>query len=160
MVSEPSTEVQRQRRETLRPHPARDQIIDALGSYGEPISPAKLAQLTGRTLGSIAYHVRTLHAAGVVELAREGRARGAVEHFYALVPDHATDLVDPLVQLQRICEALTLPSQHGELPVPVALDPQARDDLQSLLDQVRPKVRKIVRAAAKRAAADTPLADA
>ena len=88
---------QQQRRSTLRPHPARDQIVDAMRSYGQPISPTRLAEVTGNTLGSVAYHVRTLLAAGVVELAEEGRVRGAVEHFYALVPDNEAEINDPLV---------------------------------------------------------------
>ena len=101
---------QQQRRKTLRPHPTRDQIVDAMRSYGEPISPTRLSEVTGNTLGAVAYHVRTLLSAGVVELAEEGRVRGAVEHFYALVPENETDLNDPLVGLQKLCGVLTLPS--------------------------------------------------
>jgi DNA-binding transcriptional ArsR family regulator len=71
----------------LRAHPVRDQIVDVMRSYGKPISPTQLSRITGGTLGSVAYHVRTLVAAGVVELADEGRVRGAVEHFYALALD-------------------------------------------------------------------------
>ena len=77
------------RRATLRPHPVRDQIVDVMRSYGKPISPTQLSRITGGTLGSVAYHVRTLTAAGVVVLADEGRVRGAVEHFYMLVLDRA-----------------------------------------------------------------------
>jgi DNA-binding transcriptional ArsR family regulator len=143
---------QQQRRKTLRPHPTRDQIVDAMRSYGAPISPTRLAEVTGNTLGAIAYHVRTLLAAGVVELAEEGRVRGAVEHFYALVPDNEADLNDPLVGLQKACGALTLPSPDGGYPVPVVLDDEARAALQKLLDTLRPKVQKIVRETAKRTA--------
>ena len=110
---------QQQRRKTLRPHPTRDQIVDAMRSYGEPISPTRLSEVTGNTLGAVAYHVRTLLSAGVVELAEEGRVRGAVEHFYALVPDNEADLNDPLVGLQKLCGVLTLPSADGGYPVPV-----------------------------------------
>ena len=141
---------QQQRRKTLRPHPTRDQIVDAMRSYGEPISPTRLSEVTGNTLGAVAYHVRTLLSAGVVELAEEGRVRGAVEHFYALVPDNEADLNDPLVGLQKLCGALTLPSADGGYPVPVILDGEAREGLQKLLDTLRPKVQKIVRESAKR----------
>ena len=72
---------------TLRPHPVRDQIVDVMRSYGKPISPTRISRITGGTLGSVAYHVRTLAAAGVIELADEGRVRGAVEHLYLLVPE-------------------------------------------------------------------------
>jgi DNA-binding transcriptional ArsR family regulator len=147
-----SAREQQKRRKTLRPHPARDQIVDAMRSYGQPISPTRLAEVTGNTLGSVAYHVRTLLAAGVVELAEEGRVRGAVEHFYALVPDNEADLNDPLVGLQKVCGALTLPSAGGGYPQPITLDDQARAQLQKLLDTLRPKVQRIVRETAKRAA--------
>jgi DNA-binding transcriptional ArsR family regulator len=142
---------QQQRRKTLRPHPTRDQIVDAMRSYGEPISPTRLSEITGHTLGSVAYHVRTLLAAGVVQLAQEGRVRGAVEHFYALVSDNEADLNDPLVGLQKLCGALTLPSPDGGYPTPVELDDEARAQLQKLLDGLRPKVQRIVRETAKRA---------
>jgi DNA-binding transcriptional ArsR family regulator len=143
---------QQQRRKTLRPHPTRDQIVDAMRSYGAPISPTRLAEVTGNTLGAVAYHVRTLLSAGVVELAEEGRVRGAVEHFYALVPDNEADLNDPLVGLQKLCGVLTLPNPDGGYPVPVPLDGEARAALQKLLDTLRPKVQKIVKDTAKRTA--------
>jgi DNA-binding transcriptional ArsR family regulator len=143
---------QQQRRKTLRPHPTRDQIVDAMRSYGEPISPTRLSEVTGNTLGAVAYHVRTLLSAGVVELAEEGRVRGAVEHFYALVPDNEADLNDPLVGLQKLCGVLTLPNPDGGYPVPVPLDAEARAALQKLLDTLRPKVQKIVKETAKRSA--------
>ncbi len=144
---------QQQRRSTLRPHPARDQIVDAMRSYGQPISPTRLAEVTGNTLGSVAYHVRTLLGAGVVTLAEEGRVRGAVEHFYALVPDNEADLNDPIIGLQKLCGALTLPLSNGGYPQPIVLDPQARSELEKLLKGLRPKVQRIVRETAKRAEA-------
>ena len=143
---------QQQRRKTLRPHPTRDQIVDAMRSYGAPISPTRLSEVTGNTLGAVAYHVRTLLSAGVVELAEEGRVRGAVEHFYALVPDNEADLNDPVVGLQKLCGVLTLPSPEGGYPVPVPLDAEARAALQKLLYTLRPKVQKIVKETAKRTA--------
>jgi len=148
-----SAREQQKRRKTLRPHPARDQIVDAMRSYGQPISPTRLAEVTGNTLGSVAYHVRTLLAAGVVELAEEGRVRGAVEHFYALVPENESEINDPLVGLQKLCGVLTLPTGENGYPQPVPLDPEARAQLQKILDTMRPKVQRIVRETAKRAAA-------
>ena len=148
-----SAREQQKRRKTLRPHPARDQIVDAMRSYGQPISPTRLAEVTGNTLGSVAYHVRTLLAAGVVELAEEGRVRGAVEHFYALVPDNEAEINDPLVGLQKLCGVLTLPTGEDGYPQPVPLDDEARQQMQKLLDTMRPKVERIVRETAKRAAA-------
>jgi DNA-binding transcriptional ArsR family regulator len=143
---------QQQRRKTLRPHPTRDQIVDAMRAYDQPISPTRLAEVTGHTLGAVAYHVRTLLAAGIVELSKEGRVRGAVEHFYALAPGDESDLSDPLVNLQKLCGVLTLPTADGGYPKPIELDDEARAALQKLLDTLRPKVQRVIRETAKRAA--------
>jgi len=134
------------RRDSLRPHPARDQILDVMRSYGKPISPTQLARITGGTLGSTAYHVRTLVSAGVVELAEEGRVRGAVEHFYSLVPgdDDALRLVDPITQLLGLCGALTVPAADGGYPRPAVVDEAARALLMAVLDRLRPEVKQIV----------------
>jgi DNA-binding transcriptional ArsR family regulator len=142
------------RRRTLRPHPARDQIIDVMRAYGQPISPTRLAKVTGGTLGSVAYHVRTLVSAGVVELADEGRVRGAVEHFYALVADQkATQLTDPIGALLGLCGALTIPLTDGDYPRPTVLDERARRELHAILDELRPQVLAVVTEGSLRAAA-------
>jgi DNA-binding transcriptional ArsR family regulator len=134
-----------ERRASLRPHPARDQIIDAMRSYGRPISPTQLSRVTGATLGSASYHVRTLMAAGIVELADEGRVRGAVEHFYALVPDADMPAVnDPVDQLLGLCDALTVPDPDGGYPLPAVLDDQARAQLLQLIALLRPEVQGVV----------------
>jgi DNA-binding transcriptional ArsR family regulator len=143
-----------ERRKALRPHPARDKIIDVMRSYGKPISPTQLARVTGGTLGSTAYHVRTLVSAGVVELADEGRVRGAVEHFYLLVPgdDGAhVPLADPVTQLLALCGALTVPAQDGDYPQPSVLDDEARRRLQELIANVSPKVQQIAAESTARA---------
>jgi DNA-binding transcriptional ArsR family regulator len=142
------------RRATLRPHRVRDQIVDVMRSYGEPISPTQISRITGGTLGSVAYHMRTLVAAGVVALAEEGRVRGAVEHFYALaLSEDESTLSDPTGLLLSICGALTVPGKDGDYPQPVNLDDQARSELTELITTLRPKVRAIAAAATARAAA-------
>jgi DNA-binding transcriptional ArsR family regulator len=155
MAETPTKKDKQRRRETLRPHPQRDQILDAMRSYGRPISPTQLARITENTIGSTAYHVRTLVQAGVIELADEGRVRGAVEHFYALVPggDEASRLVDPVEQLLRLCDALTVPSASGGYPVPATLDDAARAKLRKVIAKLQPEVQGIVQAATKRVAA-------
>jgi DNA-binding transcriptional ArsR family regulator len=133
------------RRETLRPHPTRDQIVDAMRSYGQPISPTRVARITGKSLGSVAYHMRILVSAGIAELADEGRVRGAVEHFYALMPDSAnTELGDRARDLIAVAGALTLPAEDGGYPRPVQIDDRAREQLLKLLAKVRPDILKIV----------------
>jgi DNA-binding transcriptional ArsR family regulator len=142
------------RRATLRPHPVRDQIVDVMRSYGRPISPTQLSKITGGTLGSVAYHVRTLTAAGVVVLADEGRVRGAVEHFYMLVLDEdEVTLTDPTGTLLSLCGALTVPSTDGGYPQPVRLDDRARGELHRLITALQPEVRAIATESTARTAA-------
>jgi DNA-binding transcriptional ArsR family regulator len=149
----PTRQERADRRATLRPHPLRDQILDVMRSYGQPISPTRLARITGGSLGSTAYHVRTLVAAGVVELADEGRVRGAVEHFYALVkdPDDELRLDDPVRQALALADALTLPDAAGGYPTPTVLDAQARAELDRLLHRFRKSVHKIALDSTRRA---------
>jgi hypothetical protein len=123
-------------------------------SYGQPISPTRLARITGSTLGSGASHVRTLVAAGVVELADEGRVRGAVEHFYALSRnDEETQLSDPVHALLGLCGALTVAATDGGYPQPAVLDDDARQTLDGLLEDLRPRVREIAARSTERALA-------
>jgi DNA-binding transcriptional ArsR family regulator len=135
---------QQQRRETLRSHPARDQILEVMRTYGRPISPTRLGRITGLTLGAAAYHMRILVSAGLIELADEGRVRGAVEHFYALASRAETaPLTDPIGALLSLCGAFAVPSPDGGYPRPAVLDDRARDELQAILDQLRPRVQSI-----------------
>jgi hypothetical protein len=84
----------------------------------EPLSPMRLSKMTNSTLGAMAYHVRTLLAAGVIELADEQRRRGAIEHFYRLVDEQTEPLGmgDPIATLVGLCRARTLPSADGQPP--------------------------------------------
>jgi DNA-binding transcriptional ArsR family regulator len=144
-----------ERRRTLRRHPARDEILEVMRASDKPISPTQVARITGRTLGSTAYHVRTLAAAGVIELADEGRVRGAAEHFYALVPDQETDapLFDGPRELLRVAGALAVKLKGEDLPVPTNLDAEAHAELEAILDRLKPRVQRIAEAATERSRA-------
>jgi DNA-binding transcriptional ArsR family regulator len=61
-------------------HPLRVRILAMLDE--RTASPVELAGWLGATLGTVAYHVRTLERIGLVELVHETRVRGAVEHHY------------------------------------------------------------------------------
>lgn len=136
------------RRDTLRPHPARDQILGVMRNYGKPLSPTQIARITGASLGATAYHVRTLEEAGQVELADEGRVRGAVEHFYTLVDGAvAPPASDPARQLLSSCGALTVPDPDGGYPRPTVIDESARDELRLIIEELAPKVQAIAAAA-------------
>jgi DNA-binding transcriptional ArsR family regulator len=61
-------------------HPLRVRILAVLEE--RVASPRELARLLDVELGVVAYHVRTLHALGLLELERETRVRGAIQHHY------------------------------------------------------------------------------
>lgn len=65
-------------------HPLRVRILAMLGERAA--SPRELSKMLGATLGTTAYHVRTLSDLGLLELVRETRVRGAVEHHYRAKP--------------------------------------------------------------------------
>jgi len=65
-------------------HPMRVRILSMLREA--PASPVELAdRLSDATLGAIAYHVRTLHDLGLLELVDTRQKRGATEHVYSAV---------------------------------------------------------------------------
>ena len=61
-------------------HPLRVRILAMLEE--RTASPVELAGWLWASLGTVAYHVRTLERIGLVELVHETRVRGAVEHHY------------------------------------------------------------------------------
>ena len=61
-------------------HPLRVRILALLDERSA--SPVELSAWLGATLGTTAYHVRTLERLGLIELVAESRVRGAVEHHY------------------------------------------------------------------------------
>jgi DNA-binding transcriptional ArsR family regulator len=61
-------------------HPLRVRILAMLRERKS--SPRELAELLGATLGTTAYHVRTLERLGLIELVDERPVRGAIEHYY------------------------------------------------------------------------------
>ena len=65
-------------------HPMRVRILAMLDE--RKASPNQLAGWLGASLGTVAYHVRTLLSLGLIELVHETRVRGAVEHHYRARP--------------------------------------------------------------------------
>lgn len=67
-------------------HPLAVRLLElyaALDNDGR-LSPKEAADALEAPLGNVAYHVRVLADAGLLAPAGEGRARGAVVHFYRL----------------------------------------------------------------------------
>ncbi len=65
-------------------HPLRVRILAMLDE--RKASPNQLAGWLDASLGTVAYHVRTLQQLGLIELVDETRVRGAVEHHYRAKP--------------------------------------------------------------------------
>jgi hypothetical protein len=137
---------------SLRPHPARDAILDTMHQHGAPISPVQLSRIAGATLGSTAYHVRALLAAGVIEPAGEKRGiRGSTEHFYKLVGEVTRSVDDAARQLLGLCGALTVHHADGVgYPVPTELDGEALAEFETILNGLRPQVQQIAAASTVR----------
>jgi DNA-binding transcriptional ArsR family regulator len=75
-------------------HPLRAQVYTQLRE--DEASPVDISQRIGAPLPNVAYHVRVLVEAGLVEQTRVKPVRGAVQHFYT-----ATDV-------DVSCEALNV----------------------------------------------------
>jgi predicted MarR family transcription regulator len=69
----------------LQLHPAKVALLEAMAWMDTPLSPSDLAKLLDHKdyyLAMIAYHVRKLAKAGVLEVTDERQVRGATEKFY------------------------------------------------------------------------------
>jgi DNA-binding transcriptional ArsR family regulator len=64
-------------------HPLRVQILRSLED--RTASPSELADEIGAPLGNVSYHVRQLHALGLIKLVKKTPRRGAIEHHYKAV---------------------------------------------------------------------------
>lgn len=90
-------------------HPLRIRILAILGE--RTASPVELAQWLDASLGVVAYHVRTLHRFGLIELVKETRVRGAVEHHYKAkarpqISDEAWDQAPPIAKQAAVGSTL------------------------------------------------------
>jgi DNA-binding transcriptional ArsR family regulator len=95
-------------------HPLRIRILAMLADRSA--SPVQLAGKLDATLGTVAYHVRTLHSLGLVELVDTRQRRGATEHYYRArehprFPDDAWSGLAPVAK-QRMLSAML--QQMGE----------------------------------------------
>jgi DNA-binding transcriptional ArsR family regulator len=62
-------------------HPLRIRLLALLEE--RDASPVQLAEHVDATLGTVAYHVRTLERLGLIEMVATHQRRGATEHVYA-----------------------------------------------------------------------------
>jgi DNA-binding transcriptional ArsR family regulator len=90
-------------------HPLRVRILALLDE--RIASPVELSGWLDATLGTVAYHVRTLERMGLVELVRETRVRGAVEHHYRSkerprISDEAWAAAPPIAKQAAVSSSL------------------------------------------------------
>jgi DNA-binding transcriptional ArsR family regulator len=90
-------------------HPLRVRILALLDE--RTASPVELAGWLGATLGTVAYHVRTLERMGLIALTRQTRVRGAIEHHYRSttrprVSDEAWAAAPPIAKQAAVSASL------------------------------------------------------
>jgi DNA-binding transcriptional ArsR family regulator len=90
-------------------HPLRIRILALLEE--RDASPVQLAQLLDATLGTVAYHIRTLEQLGLIKMVATHQRRGATEHVYAArehprVTDEAWASTSPLAKQVVLAAAL------------------------------------------------------
>jgi DNA-binding transcriptional ArsR family regulator len=95
-------------------HPLRIRLLALLGE--RDASPVQLAEQVDATLGTVAYHVRTLERLGLIEMVATHQRRGATEHVYAArehprFSDSAWSATSPMAKHVMIASIL---SQIGE----------------------------------------------
>jgi DNA-binding transcriptional ArsR family regulator len=149
-------------------HPLRVQILRALEE--RTASPSELADEIGAPLGNVSYHVRQLHALGLIKLVKKTPRRGAIEHHYkALVQPPMTDDAwadQPKVvresvvgaSLGQLGEAVNAAAAGGGFKRPeaqlvreeIALDEKGFKDLAKELNRSLERVAKIRDDSAKR----------
>jgi len=92
-------------------HPLRVRILAILQQ--RTATPHALAEVCGATLGTTAYHVRTLHGLGLIKLVKETRVRGAVQHHYRAnarptVSDEAWAKASPVAKQAEVGASLQI----------------------------------------------------
>jgi DNA-binding transcriptional ArsR family regulator len=99
-------------------HPLRVRILAMLDE--RQASPNQLAGWLGASLGTVAYHVRTLLQLGLIELVDETRVRGAVEHHYRAVARptvsaEAWDQASPIAKQAAVGSSLEVMGEYARL---------------------------------------------
>lgn len=106
--AEPITNISDARWVRAISHPLRIRILALLDE--QAASPVMLAKAVDQPLGTVAYHVRTLHDLGLLKLVKTRQRRGATEHYYRTTAhprftDQAWSELDTVAK-QRVLTAL------------------------------------------------------
>ena len=97
-------------------HPLRVRILALLQE--RTASPRELAEWLDATLGTVSYHVRTLHDFGLIELVHTTQVRGAIAHHYKAtvrprVDDEAWASAAPIVKQAAVGAALQTVDEYA-----------------------------------------------
>jgi DNA-binding transcriptional ArsR family regulator len=97
-------------------HPLRVRILALLQE--RTASPRELAEWLDATLGTVSYHVRTLHGFGLIELVSTTQVRGAIAHHYKAkvrprVDDEAWASAAPIVKQAAVGAALQTVDEYA-----------------------------------------------
>jgi DNA-binding transcriptional ArsR family regulator len=153
-------------------HPLRIRILAMLTE--RVASPVELAESLDASLGVVAYHVRTLYRLGMIELVKETRVRGAVEHHYRAkerprVSDEAWAEAPPIAKQAAVGSALQMIYEYASASAAAGgfdagdthltrtmmrLDAQGREDLSRAFVELLETTRSIEDAAKQRLADD------
>lgn len=112
----PITNVEDPRYVKALAHPLRIRILALLEE--RDASPVQLAQHLDATLGTVAYHVRTLERLGLIEMVATHQRRGATEHVYAArahprISDSAWAAASPVTKQALVASILSQIGQYA-----------------------------------------------
>ncbi len=111
----PITNIEDSRYVKALAHPLRIRLLALLGE--RDASPVQLAEQVDATLGTVAYHVRTLERLGLIEMVATHQRRGATEHVYAArehprFSDSAWSATSPMAKHVMIASILSQLGQY------------------------------------------------
>jgi DNA-binding transcriptional ArsR family regulator len=115
-AAKPITNVDDPRYVKALAHPLRIRIMALLEE--RDASPVQLAEHLDATLGTVAYHVRTLERLGLIEMVATHQRRGATEHVYAArehprISDQAWSATSPMAKHVMIASVLSQAGQYA-----------------------------------------------
>jgi predicted transcriptional regulator len=79
-------------------HPVRVEFLTMIRE-SDRLSPVGFARQTGRPVDTVAYHVKALRKAGVIEESGTQRRRSALEHFYSPRPGVCWEILTRLLDV-------------------------------------------------------------
>lgn len=83
-------------------HPIRLHILTE--AELEAVSPSDMAVALREPLGTVAYHFKVLHNAGLIELAATERRRGSIQSFYRTTTSGWRELAETVDELITLDE--------------------------------------------------------